>query len=267
MISRFLGEAFRFVDERRDLLPDSVRISLSIELVNARRKLHAAKRLEAEHNPDAVFGIVDDVISRDVAGNEVWNRTAKVQEIRLFADDLRSERQRQPTTYLVLRAHQEHDPEEFVGLIGGKKEFFGQGKVLLDLGCGGGQADEDWARSYKNLAITAVDWEMGRAIPMRRTKLPNLKYVSADWTRMESADDHTVDRIVSDQGILRYGDYDENVRELSRIAAKGAIMRASLATSFRLGPNHITQKLADAGWDVYLHDRNQCVAVYRGSEG
>jgi hypothetical protein len=258
------------VDEGKKWLPDPIRAELLYVLNNAKRKFHAAKSLEAKHNPEAMFAIVDDEIGKDVNGHQIWNRSGRGEEKRLFADDLRGWRGRRATTYAVSRAYQEFDPakinhpEELVGLIGGKKEFFGQGKVLFDLGCGGGQADEDWARKYKHLAITAVDWEMGGKMPMRRTKLPNLKYVSADWTRMESVGDHTVDRIISDQGILLYGDFDENVRELSRIAAKGAIMRASLASSIRLGPNSVIQKLADAGWDVYLHDGNQCVAVYRG---
>lgn len=209
-------------------------------------------------------------IGRSREGIEIWNRNWDEYKAHLFPED--------PGiisrfSFLKLHAHQQmwknpqywHVPagtqydstytrkKEIItsqGPIIGLHDFFKPNTTVINPGCGEGVAAMGMAKDYKHTEILAVDYEFGHAVPLPTHSLSNLTYQNQDWRNFSLPED-SIDAIVSDQGIGLYGNTQEVVKEMTRIAKVGAVYRGT-ATRAMMGIPNFSDRLAEAGWDVWI---------------
>lgn len=201
-------------------------------------------------------------------GIEIWNRTWSTYKERLFPEDksitplfspvkrFQHDKLWPSIQYWFTPANTELDLyDKNTRIITVKKPVFGirdvfkPGTVVMDIGCGGGSAAIGMAREFKKTHILATDYELGKAVSMPTHREPNLEFKSEDW-RSFTFSDNSFDAFVSDQGIARYGNTDQSVKELTRIAKVGAVFRGTQTRGIYGQPN-FHDRLAMTGWDVW----------------
>lgn len=234
-------------------------------------------------DPNLIFLRVDQDIASDRNGVSIWNRTAETVMSRLFSDDPTNpfldidhrEKMRNKKTnieYTFYKAGTKYQTDllahniEQVKLskpIAGLQDFFQPGTSLLDIGCGGGAAAVGFAKDNPEMTIKAVDHAFGNEIPMRRTRLKNLQFESVDWNDLPY-EDGSFDRILSDEGIGRYGYPEKSAQEVTRIARPGALFRGTIGKQI-FGRKGFHESLVERGWDIYRQS-NVIIGLYRGPE-
>lgn len=207
-------------------------------------------------------------LGRSHEGIEIWNRSWQTVKDRVFPDDIDhlskwSVRERMQHGKLWKTLQYWFTPAGTVFVpevpsnaqlitaprpIGGLHDIFVPGFTVMDVGCGGGRAALGMAKENGNSKILAVDYELGRSVPMPKHHLRNLTFQQEDW-RSFSLPDNSIDAFVSDQGIARYGGK-EAVGELTRIAKPGALFRGT-QTRGLWGRANFDDLLAQSGWDVW----------------
>lgn len=147
----------------------------------------------------------------------------------------------------------------------GIKEFFGITGTLVDLGCGPGLAAIELAHLMPELTVIGVDYEFERQITQPWHQCSNLHFLGDSWekTHIESA---SVERIISRSAAFTYGRPEKVVREVTRIAKPGALLRAeymplnkykNLQSETRKKYSTGTifaQTLLAAGWEVWKYN-------------
>ena len=201
---------------------------------------------------------VDQPIGRDKKGIEIWNRSGRNVLESLFVEDFGEvdfvrNYAFHPAGIKFEQRFKDgyYDEPEMVPdtkMIGRIGDFFVPGVLVLEAGCGGGQAAVDMAGKFKKTSFLAIDHEMGGRIKKPFHWRSNLRFENMDWDNLSLGDD-TVDRILSRQGVTRYGS-EKSAVELTRVAKEGAILRGDLGKGV-YGRKSFTDYLYESGWDVY----------------
>lgn len=201
-------------------------------------------------------------------GIEIWNRSWQTYKDRLFPDDkdaipfyavgqrLQYNKRWKQFQYWFTPANTKFDENasnsQLITVakpIIGIHEVFKPQTTVMDIGCGGGSAAIGMARENPKTDIIATDYELGEKISIPEHHEQNLKFQREDW-RHFTLPDGSVDGFVSDQGIARYGNTDQSVKELTRIAKIGAVFRGTQQRGMFGQPN-FDDRLAIFGWDVW----------------
>lgn len=150
--------------------------------------------------------------------------------------------------------------------IFGLKDFFARGMRVVDLGCGGGRADIGIARDFPEIYLLGIDrafglWKNGLGyIPAPLFHPGNVRFRSGNWRNLDFIEAGTVDRIFSVEGVAKHDNSDEAAREVTRIAAIGAVMRATEERGF-IGIERFSDRLCELGWDIYRVENSDRVFV------
>lgn len=201
-------------------------------------------------------------ITRDEDGVELWDRSWGTERIRLFPEVGESE----PRSYWYLRAGSifEENPErmafEIVAAELGKvptfNDFFTPGSKVLDLGCGGGSTVLGMSKDFNGIRFVGVDRALGNKLPFPKSAPENAKFYSMDWRALDFLDD-SFDRVLSDQGVARYGNGDNvAVGELTRVAKVGALLRVTQDSGV-VNLRNFSDRLCEYGWDVWIDMRGR----------
>ena len=211
-------------------------------------------------------------IGRDKNGVEIWNRNGDNALRKIFPESSSLKNRQKNWTYYFYPAETRFEDNyvedklyktkviEEKGGIFTSDDFFSTGVTILELGCGGGQTAIDLARKYRGRGINylAIDHEMGEEIPVPVHFLPNLNFINADWKNLDLKDE-SVDRIMSLQGVARYGG-EEAAKEVTRVAKEGAIFRGDEDRGV-YGRRNFSDHLYEMGWNVWkLKDTTLIVA-------
>lgn len=236
----------------------------------------------AKVKPEIIFLLKDIDIATDIDGISIWNRTSRTTMQRLFSDDPTNrhinsrkggvQNERGKNEYWHYPVGARYSPEDLPqdaklvdmnGPVIGMADFFGKGEHLLDLGCGGGESAVGFAKEYPALDVIAVDHAFGNEIPLRKSRLKNLKFEAGDWDELRFSNS-TFDRFISDEGVGRYGHPRSSAKEMTRVAKIGAIFRGTIGkqVSGRIGFHNA---LVEEGWEVYRQG-NIVTAIYKGPE-
>ena len=228
---------------------------------------------EKGESPKIVTAVIKHVgaIGRSREGIEIHNRNCPTVKARVFPEDI------DRISFINLIARLEHqilwtgkfrywhipagtpytNDEKEVELLSlkkpllGLKDIFFPGATILDMGCGGGGAAIGMAQEFPGTKIIGIDYELGQSVPFPSKTPPNLHLLNMDWRNMSAFTDNTIDRIISDQGVAKYGNKIANIEELTRAAKPGAILRATQGNGLWGYPN-FSDNLASLGWDVYM---------------
>lgn len=201
-------------------------------------------------------------------GIEIWSRSWQTYKERLFPDDkdaipsyalarrLQHTKYWRSLQYWFTPAHTTFDenggnsqPLTVDKPIIGIHEIFKPHTAVMDIGCGGGSAAIGMARENRKTDIIATDYELGKKIPIPKHHEKNLKFQQEDWRKF-TLPDSSVDAFISDQGIARYGNTDQSVKEMTRIAKAGAIFRGTQQRGIYGIPN-FDDRLSMFGWNVW----------------
>lgn len=200
-------------------------------------------------------------IGRDKNGIEIWNRDGENVIETIFPESSNKGNREKVWNYFFYsggtkfedKLREEGNSPEVIerkGGIFGIEEFFSPGVMVLELGCGGGQAAIDLARKYRGIGVNylAADHEIGESIAKPINLLPNLRFEKIDWNQMDLTNE-SVDRILSRQGVARYGG-ERAAREMTRVAKMGALFRGDEDRGF-FGKRNFSDYLYEMGWDVW----------------
>lgn len=197
----------------------------------------------------------------DSCGIEIWNRDGDTVLNKAFSEYPNSEGN---YVYSFTTSGTKFNPGdlengivnstrvEMCSPVCGLEEFFSQGVNILELGCGGGQAAIDIFKRYKNKKIKylAVDYEIGKRIAKPFSLEINLRFEQMDWRNLNLADS-SVDRILSVQGVARYGSR-KAAEEVTRVAVQGAIFRGDMDRGVA-GRADFSDHLCELGWNVWVN--------------
>jgi len=200
-------------------------------------------------------------IGQDTQGIEIWNRSFSVLKRKLFPEEsiegFFKKRAKKTYEYWYTPAFTPFDPQyskppEIIKNekpIASLTECFSKNGRVLELGCGGGEAAAGMASKHKKTEIFAVDHEWGKKIPLRQSPRKNLHFSEESWYNLSFPDNY-FDTIFSLQGVGRYGCNDETVKELTRVAKPGALLRVDQERGLIEKPT-FNDLLAKHGWDTY----------------
>ena len=211
----------------------------------------------------------DRPIGKSYEGIEIWNRGFDALKNKLFPDDingisafdfqgrLKHKKYWKLYEYWFHAAGTQYNPEssnsnlvDFPKPKFGIADFFQPALVIVDLGCGGGAAALEMARRYPKTNILATDYELGKVVTFPISNRGNLRYSWQDWRQFDLKND-SIDRILSVQGVGCYGNSDQVVRELTRVAKIGALLRVDQNRGLS-GRANFDDRLAEQGWDVWM---------------